>query len=295
MRLGTKMRAVPAHALMTLAWAALALSRAHDSGADDSGANAAADAGPNTGHALPGHGDGNQRRHADRKDRPGQVNTVQVPSTAQLKRIAPGQTDLSKAETIDFASIAVGDRVLVNLDPNATAGDGQRRRRLRVIAIKQSDVAKIQQAEAAQWSQGVHGLVKSVDAASGVIHRQHARGSRQQKRSRSTPPVPRTQAVRTGLGQFRSGAAGADHRHPARRPDVARGTKSADGTSIAADGMVSGSFRSIAGTILSTDTSASTVTVKDLATKKPVTVHITCRRADAAARRHDGNDIWPRG
>ena len=64
----------------------------------------------------------------------------------------------------------------------------------------------------------------------------------------------------------------------------ARGTKNADGTAIAADGVVSGSFRSIPGTILSTDTAASTITVKDLATKKPVTIRIT---ADAQLRRLD--------
>ncbi len=56
------------------------------------------------------------------------------------------------------------------------------------------------------------------------------------------------------------------------------------GAAIAADGVVSGSFRSIPGTILSTDTAASTITVKDLATKKPVTIHIT---ADAQLRRLD--------
>ena len=66
----------------------------------------------------------------------------------------------------------------------------------------------------------------------------------------------------------------------------ARGTKSADGAAMAAEGMVSGSFRSIAGTIISTDTAASTVTVKDLATKKPVTVRMT---ADAQLRRLDEN------
>lgn len=47
---------------------------------------------------------------------------------------------------------------------------------------------------------------------------------------------------------------------------------------------MSGSFRSIAGTILSTDAAGSAVTVKDLQTKKPVTVHIT---ADAQLRRLD--------
>jgi hypothetical protein len=64
----------------------------------------------------------------------------------------------------------------------------------------------------------------------------------------------------------------------------ARGVKNADGTEIAADGIVSGTFLSIAGTILSTDPAASTVTVKDLATKKPVTVRIS---ADAQMRRLD--------
>ena len=64
----------------------------------------------------------------------------------------------------------------------------------------------------------------------------------------------------------------------------ARGTKNSDGTAIAADGIVSGSFLNIAGTILSTDNSASTLTVKDLATKKPVTIRIS---ADAQMRRLD--------
>jgi hypothetical protein len=48
--------------------------------------------------------------------------------------------------------------------------------------------------------------------------------------------------------------------------------------------VVSGSFRSIPGTILATNPAASTITVKDLVTKKPVTIRIT---ADAQLRRLD--------
>jgi hypothetical protein len=202
----------------------------------------------------------------------GQVNTVEVPSTAQLKRITPGQTDLSKAEALDFASIAVGDRVLVNLDPNATGGTPQA---LRVIAIKQADVAQKQQTETAQWNQGVHGLVKSVDAAAGVIQVNVRVGA-------VTKAVAVDTTSATVLKRYAPGSVRFDQAQPAPIASIqpgdqlwARGTKSADGSSIAADGIVSGSFLSIAGTILSTDTTASTVTVKDLATKKPVTVHIT--------------------
>src|ERR1700744_512144 len=50
----------------------------------------------------------------------GDARQVQVPSSAQLERIAPGQTNLSSAVAIQFNELAVGDRVLVNLDPNST-------------------------------------------------------------------------------------------------------------------------------------------------------------------------------
>ncbi len=202
----------------------------------------------------------------------GQVNTVEVPSTAQLKRITPGQTDLSKAEALDFTSIAVGDRVLVNLDPSATGGTPQA---LRVIAIKQADVTQKQQTETAQWNQGVHGLVKSVDAAAGVIQVSVRVGA-------ATKEVAVNTTSSTLLKRYAPGSVRFDAAQPAPITSIqpgdqlwARGTKSVDGSSIAADGIVSGSFLSIAGTILSTDTAASTVTVKDLATKKPVTVRIT--------------------
>ena len=201
-----------------------------------------------------------------------QVNTVEVPSTAQLKRITPGQTDLSKAEALDFTSIAVGDRVLVNLDPSATGGTPQA---LRVIAIKQADVAQRQQTETAQWNQGVHGLVKSVDAAAGVIQVNVRVGA-------VTKEVAVNTTSATVLKRYAPGSVRFDQAQPAPITSIqpgdqlwARGTKSADGTSITADGIVSGSFLSIAGTILSIDATASTLTVKDLATKKPVTIHIT--------------------
>jgi hypothetical protein len=209
----------------------------------------------------------------------GQMNTVEVPASALLKRIEPGQTDLSKAEALDFSSIAIGDRVLVNLDPNATGTTPQA---LRIIAIKQSDVAQKQQAEAAQWSQGVHGLVKSVDAANGVIQVNMRVGLVTKEVTVNT-----TQA--TVLKRYAPGSVRFDQAQPAPITAIqpgdqlwARGTKNADGTAIAADGIVSGSFLSIAGTILSTDTTSSTLTVKDLATKKPITIHIT---ADAQMRR----------
>ena len=97
----------------------------------------------------------------------GEVHQVDVPATAQLKQIEPGVKDLSTAQTIEFGSLATGDRVLVKLDPNAPAGTTTA---IQIIAVKQAALAKKQEQEREDWQQhGVGGLVKSVDAGSGDI------------------------------------------------------------------------------------------------------------------------------
>jgi ribosomal protein L21E len=213
----------------------------------------------------------------------GDVHQVQIPSTAQLKQVEPGQTDLSKAQPLEFNTLATGDRVLVNLDPSVTSGTPQA---LRIIAIKHADVAKMQQAEIEAWNQGVHGLVKSLDAATGAIVVSTRAGT-------VTKEVTVNTTKTTVLKRYAPGSVSFDQAQPAPMSDIhagdqlwARGTRSADGTSMDAAGIVSGTFKSIPGTVLSTDTASSTVTVKDLSTKKPVTVHIA---PDSQLRRLDDN------
>jgi hypothetical protein len=213
----------------------------------------------------------------------GDVHQVQVPATAVLKRIAPGEKDLSKAEPLDYSGLAVGDRVLVTLDPNITGSPSQA---ARIIAIKQADMAQKQEAENAAWNQGVHGLVKSVDATTGVIVVATRVGP-------ITKDVTVNTTAATVLERYAPGSVRFEEARPAPITAIqpgdqlsARGTRSADATAIAADGVISGTFRSIPGTVISIDTAASTVTVKDLSTKKPVTVRIT---ADVQMRRLDDN------
>lgn len=211
----------------------------------------------------------------------GEIHQVEVPADAILKRIAPGEHDLTKAETLDYSNLAVGDRVLVTLDPNFT---GTPPHALRIIAIKQADVEQRQAAESAAWNQGVHGLVKSVDPASGAIVVTVRVGT-------ATRQVTVKTTAATVLKRYAPGSVRFDQARPAPITAIqpgdqiwARGTKNPDGSALAADGVVSGTFRSIPGTVISTDTAASTLTVKDLATKKPLTVRIT---PDAELRRLD--------
>lgn len=211
----------------------------------------------------------------------GETHQVEVPAEAILKRIAPGQKDLTKAEPLDFASLAIGDRVLVTIDPNFS---GTPPHALRIIAIKAADVAQKQQAESAAWNEGAHGLVKSVDPATGVIIVTVRAGA-------TTKEVTVNTTAATVLKRYAPGSVRFEQAQPAPLAAIrpgdqiwARGTKNPDGSAIAADGVVSGSFRSIPGTVISTDAAGSTVTVKDLATKKSVAVRVT---SDAQLRRLD--------
>jgi hypothetical protein len=203
----------------------------------------------------------------------GEVHQVQVPATAILKRIEPGQKDLSTAAAMQFSDLETGDRVLVRLDPDAPAGAIQASQ---IIAIKAADVALKQQKDREDWQKrGVGGLVKSVDPASGVIVLTSGVGATAKSITVNTTKatmLKRYAPASVSFDQAQLAPIGAIHAGDQLR---ARGTKNADGTEIAAEEVVSGTFRNVSGMITSLDPATSTLVVKDLATKKQVTIHIT--------------------
>jgi hypothetical protein len=198
---------------------------------------------------------------------------VEVSSTAAIKRVAPGQTDLKSAQAIPFTGLAAGDRVLVTSDPNASGPTAQA---LRIIAMKQSDLALKQQKDREDWQRrGLGGLVKSVDSAGGVVVLSSGVGA-----TAKTITVHTTKM--TVLMRYAPASVQFDQAKPAPIETIhpgdqfrARGTRNADGTEMTAEEAVSGAFRNISGTISSMDSAASTLVIKDLTTKKQVTIHIT--------------------
>jgi hypothetical protein len=218
------------------------------------------------------------------KPETGDARQVDVPSTAAILRIAPGQTNLSAALPILFSELANGDRVLVKLDPSAT---GPTASALRVIAIKQEDVAAKQQKDREDWQRrGVGGLVKSVDSSGGVIVLTSGAGAAAKT---ITVHIAQGTAKATILKRYAPASVSFDAAVAAPIDAIkagdqlrARGEKNADGTSIDAEEVISGTFRNISGTVISTDASSSSLVVKDLVTKKQITIHIT---ADVQMRR----------
>jgi hypothetical protein len=202
------------------------------------------------------------------------VNVV-VQGAVRILRVAPGQTDLKNAAAIQFADLQVGDRILVRGIPSA---DGQSLTASSVIAMKRSDVEAKQQQEREDWQKrGTGGLVSAVDPASGTI-----------TISVPAPGGTRTVAVHTTkdtiIRRYAPDSVQFDDAKPSSLSEVkpgdqlrARGARSADGSEFAAEEIVSGAFRNISGTVSNLDAAANTLTVADLATKKPVVVKISAQ------------------
>ncbi len=196
--------------------------------------------------------------------------TVTVPSTAQLMRIEPGQLNLSQAVSMTFSELAVGDRVLVNLVPNSSTPQA-----MRIIAIKHEALAQRQEEQREDWQlHGVGGLVKSVDPATGDIVLMAEKGLVTKTLIiHTTPATVLKRYARASVNYNLARPAPIAAIHPGDQL-MARGPQNANGTAMTAEEVVSGSFRNVSGLITSLDPAHSTMVVKDLATKKEVTVHV---------------------
>ena len=205
------------------------------------------------------------------KNDAGATMQVTVQQDARLLRIEPGQKTLAGASPFSLSDLATGDRVMARGSANP---DGASLSATMLVAIKSADIAQKQAREREDWQKnGTGGLVKAVDpAASTVTISLGAGGARTEVIHASAVTIIRRyapgsvkfdQAVKSSLDQIKPG----DQLR-------ARGSKTADGP-LDAEEIVSGSFRNLAGPIQAVNAEASTITLNDTATKKPVVISVT--------------------
>jgi uncharacterized membrane protein YgcG len=198
---------------------------------------------------------------------------VHFAADAKKVRVAPGERDLKNAVPIQITDLHPGDRILVRGEQSA---DGKSFTAIGLIAISQSDLSAKQQQDREDWQKhGIGGLVRSVDATAGTV-----------TISVTSFAGSKTVVIRTTpntiLRRYARGSIRFDDAKPAPIDRIlpgdqlrARGQINADGSEFAADEIVSGAFRNIAGTIEAVDPSGKTITVLDLGAKKPVAIRIT--------------------
>jgi len=197
---------------------------------------------------------------------------VSVQDSTRLLRAAPGQKDLQAATPLKLSDLQVGDRMLVRgkagKDPNSVEA-------MSIVVMKGADIATKKQEEQADWQKrGIGGLVTAANAASGTVAVSVAGFG-----GNKTVVVHVSKG--TIIRRYAPDSVKFDDAKPGTLDQVktgdqlrARGDRSADGTDLTAEEVVSGTFRNIAGTVISSDPTNHTLTVTNLATKKPVTLKI---------------------
>ncbi len=192
---------------------------------------------------------------------------VTLADAVRVQQLAPGSTDLKTAQASTVDAIAAGDRVLVS----GTAGEAGALTATRVILMKSDAIAQRNQSTQADWNRrGSGGIVTAVDSLTGSI----AVSSGARKITVETKNSTIYRRYAPGSVKFEEAKPGtmADL-HPGDQLRV-RGDRSADGLTVTAEEIVSGSFKNLSGTVISINAAANTFVIKDLATKKNETVAI---------------------
>jgi hypothetical protein len=204
-----------------------------------------------------------------KEDKTGASQTILLANTKTLLKVEPGAKDLKSAVRITADDLQVGDRVdvrgLKTEAPDTLAARS-------VVLMSARDLQQAHQAQAAAWQHATAGVVSAIDAATGKI-----------TLNVRTPDGPKPVTVETSKTTEFTRYSPDDPKMPApsqlaqiQPSDQVRviGDKSEDGSTITAQRVYSGAFHTLSGTITAIGQDGKSLTVKDLATKKPVQISL---------------------
>jgi hypothetical protein len=198
---------------------------------------------------------------------------VTVQPNARLLRIAPGEKDLKNAAPFRLQELQVGDTIRVR---GFASDDTKSIAALEILLITRSTVDAVRDQIRQDWQKrGLGGLVSAVDASNSTVTISVTGFGGTKK-----VDIHTTQG--TVIRRYAPDSVKFDDAKPSALVEIhpgdqlrARGNRNTDGTELAADEIVTGSFRNLAGIINSVDASSGTISVQDLLSKKPEQVKIT--------------------
>ena len=200
----------------------------------------------------------------------GSVVTLNLDAKTTYERVPPGEMDRSKAVSIALTEITVGDGVYAR---GYVAADRKSMPAQKVTVVSQSEIAKKQEKERAEWRlRGLSGIVESVNPQTKeiTVTTRTAEGpkpvilpvSDKVKLRRYAPDsIKFSEAKKSALEELKAG----DQLR-------AKGDKSPDGARFAAEEVVTGSFRTLGGPITAVDAATGEVKITDIQSKQPLTI-----------------------
>jgi hypothetical protein len=208
-------------------------------------------------------------RSATIKTDTGTVVSVKTDVNTVYLRIPANETTLAKAVSIQFADIAVGDRILGH-----GTKTGERFQAQRLVVFTRADIDKKRERDLDEWRRrGIGGIVKDLNRQTGEVNLE----------LRGAGPGGRVMVitVKSDFRRYGSGSLRFEDAQPSSFTDLnvgdqlrALGDKSADGT-FKAEKIISGAFRTIGATVTEIDLQRNEIKATSLDQKKPIVISIT--------------------
>jgi hypothetical protein len=214
----------------------------------------------------------------------GEAVAIATTEKTLVLHMPPGESDPKKGNKMLLSSLASGDRVVAIVRQTSPGQPAMQASSL--IVRTKADLAELQQKDQDDWKKrGTTGTVTATDAAAKTATIKAG------QKTITVQPSDKTVYHRYSLDSARFSDAKASSFDEIHVGDQMRvlGEKNEDGSAVKAEKIVSGSFRQIAATITSIDVSTGELIVKDLATKKPLTIRVSAdstmkKLPDQAAR-----------
>ncbi len=198
----------------------------------------------------------------------GEELAVTLTDKTRVLGMPPGETDTKKATPVALNTLSAGDRALV-IGPTPT--DPKVWTATTVLVLSKSGLASLQQKEQDDWKKrGSTGTVTAVDPAGKNATIKVG------QRTLTVQPSEKTAVLHYSLDSARFADAKPSKFTEIKVGDQMRvlGNKTEDGATILAEKIISGTFRQLAATITSINATTGELLVKDLATKKPMTIKL---------------------
>lgn len=196
----------------------------------------------------------------------GEEYTVTMEGKVTIRKIAAGETDVSKAAVVQVGDIAVNDRAQAK-----GKQDGQTIAAATIFVMSRSDVNKTQEAQRADWDKrGISGPVSAVSADSVTITVRTLAGPR---------ATVITLAPNAVVRRYAPDSVNFADAKPSTLADIkvgdevrARGNQ--EPGKMTAEEIVAGTFKTMAGVIKSINAATGEILATDVDTKKPVTIRV---------------------
>lgn len=204
----------------------------------------------------------------------GSVITVALDDNTSYMRIPPGEKTLDKATKVTLAEVGVGDRVFAR---GKVADDQKSVPARMVIVMSKADLAQKQERERAEWQRrGIVGTVTALNPATKEITLSA------RSREGATPITIVAAGENIRFRRYAPGSVKFSDAKPSSLSELktgdqlrALGDKSPDGARFTPEEIVSGSFRTVTGTVTAVDPATGEIKINDTQNRQPLTVVVS--------------------